>query len=83
MINTVTFILPGAHSDDNGPIASGRVIETTSSAAGEIYTDTKGIEDRDTTNRLMINVWGLGSQADGNPDLLVADPAGTTAHTFK
>lgn len=80
IINTTTMILPGAHNDDNGPIASGRVIETTSALDGPITTDTTGIESRDGTSRLMNNVWGVGSQAANNPDFLVADPVGTTAH---
>ncbi len=80
MINLTTMILPGAHFDDNGPLAAGRVIETTSAADGTIYTDTLGIESHNVSSRLMLNIWGTGSQAASSPDLLVADPPGTTAH---
>jgi pilus assembly protein Flp/PilA len=80
MINTTTMILPGAHPDDNGPIASGRVIETTSSADGSIFTDVLTIEDRNTSSRLMENVWGTQSDAANTPDALVADPAGTMSN---
>jgi len=80
IINTTTMILPGAHDDDNGPILAGRVIETTSAADGPIATDTEGIESRNVSSRLMANIWGVGSQAATQPDALVADPLGTTAH---
>lgn len=81
MINATAMILPGAHDDDNGPIASGKVIETTSAAAGPITTDGPGIEGHDNTSRLMENIWGVGSVEATNPDALVAVPTGTTSHT--
>jgi Flp pilus assembly pilin Flp len=59
LISAVAAILPGAHADDNGPMNSGKLIETTAAAAG----DTDGIEldvDTITTNtataRLGTNV---------------------------
>ena len=33
LINTVAAILPGAHTDDNGPIVSGHLLETTAATA--------------------------------------------------
>jgi len=39
MIATVAAVLPGAHADDNGPITSGRVIETAAGAGGSISLD--------------------------------------------
>lgn len=83
MINTTAMILPGAHPDENGPIASGRVIETTSSLNGPITTDAATIETRDSSSRLMENVWGTDSVAAAKPDALVADPAGTMSNPQK
>ena len=34
MLATATAVLPGAHADDNAPIVSGKVIETSSAAPG-------------------------------------------------
>ena len=42
MIGTVAAILPGAHTDDNAPIISGKVIETAPDAAGNISLDISG-----------------------------------------
>ena len=34
MLATTTAVLPGAHAEDNAPIVSGRVVETSPNAAG-------------------------------------------------
>jgi Flp pilus assembly pilin Flp len=34
MLATATAVLPGAHAEDNAPIVSGRVVETSPNAAG-------------------------------------------------
>lgn len=34
MISSVAAVMPGAHADDNGPIISGKIIETTSGEEG-------------------------------------------------
>ena len=34
LIAAVATVLPGAHPDDNGPIVSGKIIETTAGATG-------------------------------------------------
>jgi Flp pilus assembly pilin Flp len=57
MIATVAAILPGAHSDDNAPIASGHLIETTQTN-GSITVDTQGIANNSNTYRLQQNVFG-------------------------
>ena len=77
MINAVSIVLPGAHADDNGPIISGRVIETTPASSGQIMVDYQSISGRDNTPRLMDNVWGTGTAASGDPDLMVPEPNGT------
>jgi Flp pilus assembly pilin Flp len=40
MIAMVAAVLPGAHPDDNGPIVSGKIIETSGGAQGLDSTDT-------------------------------------------
>jgi Flp pilus assembly pilin Flp len=48
-------VLPGAHADDNGPIVSGRIIETTSAEDGNIALDLEAIVDATATARLGSN----------------------------
>ena len=60
LISAVATILPGAHSDDNGPIVSGKLIETTGSDAGPISLNATAIATADTP-RLGLNVGGAGS----------------------
>jgi Flp pilus assembly pilin Flp len=40
LIGSVAAVLPGAHLDDNGPIASGHLVGTTTDADGAIIIDT-------------------------------------------
>ena len=42
MIGATATVLPGAHADDNGPIESGKLIETTN-AGGAIELDATDI----------------------------------------
>lgn len=63
LISAVATILPGAHDDDNGPMVSGKLIETTSAAAGDITLDAATIATNVNTARLENNVLGLGSAA--------------------
>lgn len=39
LIGAVAAIMPGAHADDNGPILSGKLIETTTNADGNIVVN--------------------------------------------
>lgn len=43
MIAATATVLPGAHADDNGPIVSGKIIETTSAEDGDISLDIAAI----------------------------------------
>jgi Flp pilus assembly pilin Flp len=52
MIAAVASILPGAHADDNGPITSGKLIETTTAASGAIEVDVATIVANTDTERL-------------------------------
>ena len=69
LISAVATVLPGAHADDNGPITSGKLIETTvPGAAGSgdgIELDAVTIETNTLTGRLGNNVLGTDPTGDG------------------
>jgi Flp pilus assembly pilin Flp len=54
MMAAVAAVLPGAHVDDNAPIVSGKIIETTNTAAG---TDSGGTA---VTNAIGLNIGAAG-----------------------
>lgn len=58
LISATATILPGAHDDDNAPILSGKIIETTQDANGVIQVDAQGIFDNSNTSRLGNNLLG-------------------------
>ena len=43
LIGAVSTVMPGAHADDNGPIVSAKIIETTQRADNAIILDTATI----------------------------------------
>ncbi|MEE2939186.1 MAG: Flp family type IVb pilin [Planctomycetota bacterium] len=43
MLGAVATVMPGAHADDNGPIVSAKIIETTQRVDGAIIIDTATI----------------------------------------
>ncbi len=51
-------VIPGAHADDNGPIASGKLIETTAAvdATTAISLDAAAIQAASATERLGANL---------------------------
>lgn len=49
MIGMVSAVMPGAHAEDNGPIETGKLIQTTSSADGAISIDTDAAADGNNT----------------------------------
>lgn len=69
MLATVAAILPGAQADDNAPIVSGKIIETSPNAAGfdegnsatGIGLDVNAITQSNGQKRLGDNVGGDGS----------------------
>ncbi|MEM8711553.1 MAG: hypothetical protein AAGG01_11410 [Planctomycetota bacterium] len=74
MVSAVAAIVPGAHADDNGPIVSGQIVETTDVAeTGFIATDVGAIVANTNTARLLNNV-GLNGNPLANDDLLVLEP---------
>jgi Flp pilus assembly pilin Flp len=80
MISAVATVLPGAHTGDNGPIASGHLIETTDATTSgtPITLDLNAIQSGNGTGRLGGNV--LGNSANGF-DGLITETGGTTGGT--
>ncbi len=64
-------ILPGAHDEDNGPIVSGQIIETTEADDGPIALDFAGIVANSNTSRLGNN---LGDPVGAIETLVVEPP---------
>ena len=77
MVAATAAILPGAHSEDNGPIASGALIETTSAENGNIALDVASIQGQQGKNqpRLGNNVRGTGATGNEGFGGLVVEPA--------
>jgi Flp pilus assembly pilin Flp len=73
LISAVATILPGAHADDNGPIVSGKLIETTGADTGSITLDVVDIAtNRTDFGRLDANVLGAdGTVQDGFGGLIL------------
>jgi len=70
MIAAVAAVLPGAHTDDNGPIVSGKIIETAPGANnGGIGLDITTILTKNGTVRLGDNLGSIGNISD-----LVVEP---------
>jgi pilus assembly protein Flp/PilA len=69
MLATATAVLPGAHADDNAPIVSGKVIETSPNAPGldqgnsanGIGLDVNAITQANGTSRLANDVGSDGT----------------------
>ncbi|MFG0320580.1 MAG: hypothetical protein ACF8XB_25130 [Planctomycetota bacterium JB042] len=49
MMSAVAAVLPGAHDDDAGPIVSGKIIDTTKDADGNIILDVQSAADGTNT----------------------------------
>src|SRR6056297_927419 len=65
LIAAVATVLPGAHASGNGPMSSGKLIETTAASDGvtPITLDSSTISGNSNSARLGVNV-GLGTNAD-------------------
>ncbi|HUE69900.1 MAG TPA: class III signal peptide-containing protein [Pirellulaceae bacterium] len=71
LISAITVVLPGAHADDNAPIVSGKIIETSPGAPAEgggtgiglDYTTILSNSDG-TQSRLGNNTAGVGNLSD-------------------
>lgn len=73
LISAVAAVIPGAHPDDNGPLTSGKLIETTGAATGAIELDAAAIVTATNTARLGTNV-GLATPDDFGGLILEAAP---------
>jgi len=80
MIAMVAAVLPGAHADDNGPIISGRIIETSNAAVGNDGTATKAGIGLDVSAMTAQNTVRLGNNvgAAGNLSTLVLEAGAFT-----
>ena len=76
LIAAMATVLPGAHSDDNGPIVSGRLIETTdprdgrgpgNTDFGAIALDVQAIAAASGTRRMGNNI--IGNQGFGEGEV--------------
>ena len=65
LIGMVAAVMPGAHEDDNGPIETGKLIQTTN-ADGTISIDTEAAASGDNT---LGNTLGID-----NSEVLVPQP---------
>ena len=67
LISAVATVLPGAHDDDNGPMTSGKLIETTAAAPGDgIELDLATIAANSNTDRLESNITDNAAPIVGN-----------------
>jgi pilus assembly protein Flp/PilA len=76
LIGTVAAIIPGAHVDDNHPIISGKLIETTPTAVGAsgaqgIALDFSGIVSNNGIDRLGLNIGGQNAAGNGVNGLIL------------
>ncbi|QDU98835.1 Flp family type IVb pilin [Lignipirellula cremea] len=71
MIAATATVLPGAHADDNGPMVSGKLIETTGAGSGSIQLDAATIAGNTDTGRLDSNVLGSDGSTDGFGGLIL------------
>jgi pilus assembly protein Flp/PilA len=79
MIDAVATILPGAHQEDNGPIAQGQLIETTGATGGSpISLDMNAISNATGQARLGQNTTGNSANMFGG---LVVDPSTSSSTT--
>jgi len=64
LVASVATVLPGAHTSDNAPIVTGKLIETVPGGTGtNISLDVKEIFDNSGTERLGDNLLGTTNNA--------------------
>ncbi|MCA9210807.1 MAG: class III signal peptide-containing protein [Planctomycetales bacterium] len=71
LISAVATILPGAHADDNGPMVSGKLIETTGADTGSIQLDVATVFANADSGRLDSGVLGSDGTTDGFGGLIL------------
>ncbi len=67
MLDLVAIVLPGADTDDNGPIGQGHLIEDTTTATGQIQLDMTAMSTagRNLGSNLTGNA--VGNSSSGTP----------------
>jgi Flp pilus assembly pilin Flp len=71
LIGTVAAVLPGAHTDDNGPITAGQLVGTTVGADGAISVDTQSVTQ--SGNTIGNNLLGAPTPAGPTGNGLVTE----------
>jgi Flp pilus assembly pilin Flp len=71
LIATTAVVLPGAHTDDNNPITSGKLIETGLQANNAIGISQADIIANNNADRLDLNI---GASDGSTSSLLVKEP---------
>jgi pilus assembly protein Flp/PilA len=71
LISAVAAVLPGAHAEDNAPLVSGKLIETTDNGGAGINLDVATIVANSDTGRLDANVLGTDGTTDGFGGLIL------------
>jgi pilus assembly protein Flp/PilA len=73
MIAMTAAVLPGAHTDDNAPIISGKIIETSPNAVGAGNTTGIGLDIDTIVNNSNTSRLGNGLGTVGDPATLVLE----------
>lgn len=72
LVASIATVLPGAHSTDNAPIVSGKLIETTDGSGSDpISLDINRIQNNSATERLGDNLLGTNHNATSGITTLV------------
>ncbi len=71
LIGTVAAVLPGAHTDDNGPITAGQLVGTTVGPDGAISIDTASVVQ--SQNTIGNNLLGAPTPAGATGNGLVTE----------
>ena len=80
LIGTVASILPGSHSDDNGPIIAAQVVPTARDAKGDITLDSTTVLNPANTLNNNLGIAGYDGQFVDDTDAAnVTSTPGTSA----
>jgi pilus assembly protein Flp/PilA len=75
LIDAVAVVLPGAHTDDNGPITAGQLVELTPATSGSVNLDLNAIQSDTGQARLGTNIVGGSAGSANGLDGLIVDPS--------
>lgn len=74
IIAAVATIIPGAHADDNAPIASGKLIDTSNATGNGNSIDLTAITNENGNDRVADAIGGDGTLTDGFGGLVNEKP---------